>query len=117
MEGGNGDGILLYPGSKYGVNGPISTLRLEALRESNEDYELLMLLDGCIQSINKEYGKSYDSDLILGKFYDRLYTGILRNGDLTAEKFESVRKELLQLTEKVVNNKVAAMHELDNYNK
>ena len=113
----NSDGILLYPGSKYGVKGPLATLRLEALRESHEDYEILMLLDNGIQSLSAKHGKNYDSDKILGKFYDRLFNGIFRNDDLTSSKFESVRKELLELTEKVLNDENAATSLLDEYNK
>ena len=116
-ENCNGDGILLYPGSKYAVDGPIATLRLEALRESNEDYELLWLAERGIKAINERKGKNYDSDTILGKFYDRLYTGILRNEDLNSAKFESVRKELLSLVEKIYNDENAATALLDNYNK
>ena len=107
----------MYPGSKYGVKGPLATLRLEALRESHEDYEILMLLDNGIQSLSAKHGKNYDSDKILGKFYDRLFSGIFRNDDLTSSKFESVRKELLELTEKVLNDENAAISLLDEYNK
>ena len=40
----NGDGYLTYPGAPVGVNGPISTIRLEQAREGAEDYEYLLLL-------------------------------------------------------------------------
>jgi len=40
----NGDGFLAYPGKPIGVNGPVSTIRLEQVREGLEDYEALALL-------------------------------------------------------------------------
>ena len=32
----NGDGFLLYPGKKYGIDGPVGSLRLEAIREDRK---------------------------------------------------------------------------------
>ncbi len=40
-----GDGSLLYPGKKVGVDGPVSSIRLELLREGLEDHEYLVLLE------------------------------------------------------------------------
>ncbi|MBC7328576.1 DUF4091 domain-containing protein [bacterium] len=40
-----GDGSLLYPGKKVGIDGPVSSLRLEMIRDSFEDYEYLTLLE------------------------------------------------------------------------
>jgi len=40
-----GDGSLLYPGKKVGVDGPVSSIRLELLREGLEDYEYIVLLE------------------------------------------------------------------------
>jgi len=39
-----GDGSLFYPGAKVGVDGPVSSIRLEMLRDGLEDYEYLWLL-------------------------------------------------------------------------
>ena len=44
----NGDGYLTYPGKRVGVDGPVSTIRLEQAREGIEDYEYLRLLDELI---------------------------------------------------------------------
>lgn len=40
-----GDGSLLYPGKKIGVDGPVASLRLEMIRDGFEDYEYLTLLE------------------------------------------------------------------------
>lgn len=39
----NGDGYLAYPGGPVGVEGPVSTIRLEQARDGAEDYEYLRL--------------------------------------------------------------------------
>ena len=35
--GANGDGAILYPGSIYGVDGPVGCIRLKNIREGNQD--------------------------------------------------------------------------------
>jgi hypothetical protein len=40
-----GDGALLYPGRKVGVDGPVSSLRFEVLRDSLEDFDYFALAD------------------------------------------------------------------------
>ena len=116
-ESCNKDGMLIYPGSKYGVNGPISTLRLEGLRESAEDYELLWLTEKGIDAINEEYGKDYDPDKVLQKFYGRLYEDLFLNEGVTSSDFETIRCELMTLVEKIYNDKTAAISLLDEYNR
>lgn len=40
-----GDGSLLYPGRKVGIDGPVSSIRLECIRDGIEDYSYLWLLE------------------------------------------------------------------------
>lgn len=40
-----GDGSLLYPGSKVGIDGPVSSIRLEVIRDGLDDYKYLWLLE------------------------------------------------------------------------
>ena len=40
----NGDGYLVYPGIDVGVDGPVTSQRLEIIRDGNEDVEYLNLL-------------------------------------------------------------------------
>ena len=39
-----GASILMYPGSKFGLDGPIGSMRLKVLRRGLQEYELLQLL-------------------------------------------------------------------------
>lgn len=48
----NGDGYLTYPGEPIGIDGPVSTIRLEQVREGLEDYEALMLLEQAVRTAN-----------------------------------------------------------------
>ncbi|HQL88244.1 MAG: Carbohydrate binding domain protein [Lentisphaerae bacterium ADurb.Bin082] len=35
----NGDGFLVYPGKQVGIDGPVTSMRLEIIRDGNEDVE------------------------------------------------------------------------------
>ena len=39
------EGILLYPGASYGIDGPVACIRAETARDSLEDYEYLKLVE------------------------------------------------------------------------
>jgi hypothetical protein len=45
----NGDGYLAYPGQPIGVDGPVTTLRLEQVREGLEDYEAMAILKKLVE--------------------------------------------------------------------
>ena len=55
IKGGSaayGGGSMLYPGKKVGIDGPVGSLRLKALRDSLEDYDYLWLLEQKIGRAN-----------------------------------------------------------------
>ena len=41
----HGESILIYPGATYGLTTPVGSLRLEAMRDGIEDYQLFTMLD------------------------------------------------------------------------
>lgn len=51
-----GDGSLLYPGKKVGVDGPVGSLRLEVLRDGLEDFDYLALAD---QKLGRDVTTAY----------------------------------------------------------
>ncbi|MBI5387515.1 MAG: DUF4091 domain-containing protein [Verrucomicrobia bacterium] len=53
----NGDGYLAYPGKPVGVDGPVSTIRLEQVREGLEDFEAMALLTELAEKA-KQSGRS-----------------------------------------------------------
>ncbi|HON67874.1 MAG TPA: DUF4091 domain-containing protein [Phycisphaerae bacterium] len=53
----HGDGALFYPGKKVGVDGPVTSVRLEIIRDGLEDYEYLTLYE-------KQFGPARTQELI-----------------------------------------------------
>lgn len=89
-----GDGYLLYPGREYGIDGPISTLRLESIREGNEDYEYFWLFNEKIRQYNEANGTLLDTNELLQTYFAGLYKGVIPNTDTDA--FWQQRIELLK---------------------
>jgi hypothetical protein len=57
----NGEGILFYPGADAGIDGPVASLRLKALRDGLEDYEYLVLAGEAGTAKAAELAKSWTS--------------------------------------------------------
>lgn len=89
----NGEGYLFYPGKKYGVDGPLPSLRLESIRDGLEEYELMYYLDKAYSAINERTGKNFDAKKIVGELGAQMYTGTkIYTSD---EVFATARKNLL----------------------
>ena len=86
-NGTPGDQILVLPGSDYGVYGPIGTIRIENIREGNEDYEYLWMLEN-------EYGISD-----ISAYTANLYSGVIPDTD--ASVHYNNRKALLSKLEEL----------------
>ena len=86
-----GDGSLLYPGKKVGIEGPVASLRLECIRNGLEDVELLKLAeeligrDAVMEQVNK-------------------VTKSLDNHTKSCETFNSARNAIGDLIEEALNN-------------
>ncbi|MBQ4268712.1 MAG: DUF4091 domain-containing protein [Clostridia bacterium] len=91
----NGDGWLVYPGRKYGVDGPIGTVRLDALRDGLEEYEYLKILDEKIVECGNFYGVDTDYRAALRTTLDKLYFGAQVKTDTAA--FQEAREEIAYL--------------------
>lgn len=94
----NGEGSLLYPGDytkeytgQPNVNGPVSSIRLELLREGMEDYEYLWMLK---HLGDKEFAESEVKDLVVSV---RAFSRNL--GELYLAR-EAMAKRLEELTQK-----------------
>ena len=82
-----GDGSLIYPGKQVGVDGPVSSVRLEVIRDGIEDFEYLTLADSRIGA-----GAS-------AKYISRLARSLV-DFDEDPAKIEQVRRELGDAIEK-----------------
>ncbi len=86
----NGDGFLLYPGKQYGLEKPVTSVRLHSIRDGREDYEILYNLE----KVYEKHG--YSARPVLEKLFGHLYKDL----DLTdnAESvFDAARKSLIEL--------------------
>lgn len=82
----HGESILLYPGTKYGTDGPVGSLRMEAMRDGIEDYQMLTML--------RDYKDSAATDALI----DQLTTGMVHYST-DAEKYNTVRRALGEAVE------------------
>lgn len=89
-----GDGQLAYPGRRYGLNGPIPSMRLENFRAGAEDYEYLYKLKELFEAKKPKY-IGYDFNDYVANLYKQMYIGMIAKPD--AALLESVRDELAHL--------------------
>ena len=108
-----GDGNLMYPGAKYGIFGPISTRRLENIREGNEDYECLLLLENAILAYNEANGTNYEPKELMSWIYADLYEGVIPERD-NAEGFAQQRVAMLEVLEQFTTDPTVAIEMLQN---
>ena len=73
FTGANGDGFLLYPGRPYGIYGPVSSMRMESIKDSVEDYDLLYELENYYYKKHGATAEGFDS--ILKFATESLYGG------------------------------------------
>ena len=98
----NGDGYLTYPGKKYNMSTPISTIRLEAIREAQEDYELFWMLEQEVEKYNTANGTSIDARDVYREYFADLYDGVIV--DLDSTKFVNKRVDFLGFMESLIKD-------------
>jgi hypothetical protein len=82
-----GDGSLAYPGNKVGVDGPVSCIRMEIFRDSQDDFDYLALAD---ERLGPEVTEKYVSRVCKS----------LAEYERDPMKLEKVRRELGDALEK-----------------
>ena len=106
--GSSGDGCLTYPGRPYGIDGPVSSLRLEAIRAGLEDYEYLWYLESLLAQSSDKYGVDFDFDSIMSTIYSSLYEGVTPN--YSGEKLQSARREVAEMIELLASDHNAVLN-------
>ena len=94
----NGDGYLLYSGVDYGMDGPVSTLRLETIRDGMEESEYFYELEQLTKGLSEYYGEEVSAREMLQPLFKRLYTNVNYNVD--NENFFNVRSEIAGIMER-----------------
>lgn len=93
----SGEGYLFYPGLDYGLDEPVPSLRLEAVRDGIEDYEYLYELERLTGELSGYYDTEITTESMVSNLYDRLYHGVQYIPD--NENFLAVRRELASIIE------------------
>lgn len=86
-----GDGYLVYPGAKYGIDNALPSIRLEAIRDGFEDYEFLYLLEELLLPLNQKYAVDYTLEEYVQHLSDKLFNGTkptLTDSNITLSKNE-----------------------------
>ena len=71
----NGDGYLVYPGLKFGIDAPIPSLRFQAITDGFEDYEYLYMFDKLANEYASQYG-DLALETLLTPLYRSIYTDV-----------------------------------------
>lgn len=109
-EYGGGEGLLIYPGAKYGQKTPVSSIRLEQIRAGQQDYEYFYMLDGYLQ----QYGMDCTAADILAAMSKNLYRATTTLDTASYTEFEENRIEILEILQDFVNgDKDAAQSRID----
>lgn len=106
------EGRLVYPGARYGVFGPISTMRMESILQGREDYECLWLIEQAILNYNATKGTDYDPDEVMDYLYDDLYEDDVIPIRDNADVFMEQRIQMLEVLESIALNPVAGVEAL-----
>lgn len=86
-----GDGFVFYPGSPLGIDGPVDSMRLPAMRDGMEDYEALLDLEKKYDALGA------DASGVLGELYATLYGGV--KVYCTSDEVEAAHEKLGELLE------------------
>ena len=108
-NGSMGDGSLLYPAKKFSTLEPISTLRLESIREGQEDFEYLWLIEQSILQYNETNGTTYVPEELMAQLYTELYDGmkVLVRGE--PEIFLQKRLAVLEILQTITADPAAGI--------
>ena len=88
-SGCNGDGYLFYPGKQYGIDGPVGTLRIEAIRDGLEEFEILYQLKQGLKALE------IDDEAMFSFLINFLYDGTKVNA--SSIEMENARDDLIKL--------------------
>lgn len=109
-----GDGYLLYPGLKYGIDGPIASIRLESIRDGMEEYEYLYMLQQGLENVAEKYEITPDVNTYVSSIYDRLFANMMPIVD--AFEILEAKSELAQLIEALQADGIHAVVNVDGVN-
>lgn len=87
-----GEGVLCYPGRRFGSDAPMPSVRLMSVRDGMEEYELLRMLEQKYAGLREEYGLSFDPAQAVAAFVGRLHDQM----QPLSARFPAARRDLLE---------------------
>lgn len=90
---GGGEGILVYPGVRYGSKTPISSWRLEQIRLGQQDLELFTMLENYLKESDSKISAN-DISIAMG---DTMYRGTTIFEKTTSRQLEDYRIWILDV--------------------
>ena len=96
-DGVEGEGFLFRPGKKYGIDGPIPTIRLDAIRDGLEEYELMESLKKTYAQVGELEGREFSANTTIDDLLSKLASGVKIG--TTLNDFNAARTLLLDLSE------------------
>ncbi len=110
----NGDGYLLYPGSRYDLTEPVSSLRLLAYREGQDDLDMLNYLETLYKEYEAYYGVeegTFDVNEVLKGLYDQIFCRSYCYTDSAI--FDAVRDAVAQKVENALYSRNKFIYTVD----
>lgn len=92
-----GEGYLFRPGKKYGIDGPIATIRLDAIRDGLEEFEMMESIKEIYTAAGQNEHTDWSANKIMTELLAPLATGMQVGA--TSEAFAKSRTTLLELYE------------------
>ena len=92
---GGGEGILVYPGARYGLKTPVSSWRLEQIRLGQQDYELFYMLNNFLLQTNSERSAVEVAQI----FGEHMYSGTEIKETTNSKQLDDYRIWLLDVLE------------------
>ncbi|PWM70381.1 MAG: hypothetical protein DBX59_11030 [Bacillota bacterium] len=89
----NGEGILTFDGRRFGVSGPLASLRLAAVCQGHQDYEYFLLLKDRLEKLSLDYSVSFDAQGYLRPIAEKAFYGTAITDE---SKFTVLRRELAE---------------------
>ena len=106
----NGEGQLIYPGKDFGLKTPVSSIRLENIRDGQEDYEYLLLLENGVNKLEGFEGRGREVvNLFVASIMD-----VDGNYNRDHTVFDASQATLFELLDAVYNDAAAAKTMLEN---
>ena len=98
----NGDGYLFYPGGQYGLSDPVASLRLEAIRDGLEEYEIALDCEEKTEEIEQKAGIELDWKGLFNILTKDLYDGTIVISN--CETFDNTRRQFYNLAQMVLSD-------------